>query len=80
MAQNKPLTWRWLAILSLTLFFHAAASSPDTARTVLAIEGTHFAVNGQRCFLLGISYYGALGASQDFVRKDLADARRYGVA
>lgn len=44
----------------------------------MAIEGTRFAINGQPCFLLGISYYGGLGASDDFVRKDLADAQRHG--
>ncbi len=78
MNQIAPLTWRWAAILSLALVFHAAAASPDAARTVLAIEGTRFAINGRPCFLLGISYYGGLGASEDFVRQDLADARRYG--
>ena len=35
----------------------------DTNRaTVLGIDGTRFTLNGKPTFLLGISYYGALGA------------------
>jgi hypothetical protein len=72
------LGWQILKILGLTLLLHAAGLSRCTAGTVLAIEGSHFVVNGSPCFLLGISYYGGLGASGDFIREDIADARRYG--
>ena len=78
MAQIAPLTRGQLAILGLTLLLHAVSLSRCTAGTVLTVEGTHFVVNGRPCFLLGISYYGGLGAPEDFIRKDLADARRYG--
>jgi len=44
----------------------------------LGIEGSRFALNGQPTFLLGISYYGALGAPEKFIRRDLADLSRYG--
>ena len=78
MQYMSRLTWRWLEMLSLTLLLHAAGLSRSTAETVLAIEGSHFVVNGRPCFLLGISYYGGLGASADFIREDMADARRNG--
>jgi len=47
-------------------------------RTILGTAGSHFTVNGQPTFLLGISYYAGLGASEEFVRKDLDDARHDG--
>src|ERR1019366_10792585 len=79
MQYMSRLTWRWLEMLSLTLLLHAAGLSRSTAETVLASEGSHFVVNGRPCFLLGISYYGGLGASADFIREDMADARRNGL-
>lgn len=60
-----------------------AASSPSTcaaeeaassaAATRLGIDGTRFAVNGRPTFLLGISYYAGLGASNEILRADLDD-------
>ena len=47
-------------------------------RTVLGIEGSRFTINGRPTFLLGISYYGGLGASDDSVRRDLDDLQRDG--
>jgi hypothetical protein len=47
-------------------------------RTVLGIEGTRFTLNGKPTFLLGASYYGGLGAPEDFVRRDLDDLQRHG--
>jgi hypothetical protein len=71
-------TWRLLEMLGLTLLLHTAALPRSTAATVLTIEGTHFVVNGEPSFLLGISYYGGLGASEESTRRDLNDSRRYG--
>jgi hypothetical protein len=45
--------------------------------TVLSAYGSQFLLNGQPTFLYGISYYGALGASRETVRRDLADMRRH---
>lgn len=47
--------------------------------TELGIKGCEFTVNGAPTFLLGISYYGALGASEEIVRRDLGDMQRYGI-
>jgi len=48
------------------------------ADTELAIRESQFLINGKPTFLLGISYYGALGAPESFVDADLADIERNG--
>lgn len=47
-------------------------------RTRLGTEAARFTLNGRPTFLLGISYYGALGASEDTIRQDLDEMRRRG--
>jgi hypothetical protein len=44
----------------------------------LSVTGTRFTLDGKPTFLLGISYYGALGATDETVRLDLDDMRRDG--
>jgi hypothetical protein len=58
----------------------SSADERDVARThtSLGIDGTRFTLNGQPTFLLGISYYGGLGAAEDFIRRDLDDLQRLG--
>lgn len=46
--------------------------------TELGVKGTQFTINGKLTFLLGISYYGALGAPKEFILRDLDDIQRYG--
>jgi hypothetical protein len=46
--------------------------------TRLGIDRTRFTVNDRATFLSGVSYYGALGASDETVRRDLADLKRLG--
>jgi hypothetical protein len=53
-------------------------SAVASAGTELGIKGKQFTINGKSKFLLGISYYGALGASKDFIRRDLDDMQKYG--
>jgi hypothetical protein len=53
-------------------------TSEAASRTVLGVQGTQFTLNGEPAFLYGISYYGALAASEDFMRQDLADMKRFG--
>jgi len=64
----------WQCHLMGALFCVAAAA---TGATELRVEGTRFTVNAKPTFLLGISYYGALGASEEFIRRDLDDMQRY---
>jgi CubicO group peptidase (beta-lactamase class C family) len=51
---------------------------PSRPTTILGVQGAQFTVNRQPTFLYGISYYGALGASEEFIQKDLTDMRRFG--
>jgi hypothetical protein len=44
--------------------------------TDLGISGTKFTLNAKPVFLLGISYYAGLGATAEFVKKDLDDMQR----
>jgi hypothetical protein len=79
---------RWKSLLPtvvLAVFFSgitatrgATVFAAGDQPTVLGIEGTQFTLNGKPTFLLGISYYGALDASQDWIRRDLDDMERYG--
>jgi hypothetical protein len=55
-----------------------ATSAVATAGTQLGIKDKQFTINGKPTFLLGISYYGALGASKDFILRDLDDMQKYG--
>jgi hypothetical protein len=70
------------AIVLLSILIKSAVGGPDVSqimsRTELAIKGEQFTINGKPTFLLGISYYGALGASKDFIQRDLDDMQKYG--
>ena len=48
------------------------------AHTVLGLEGARLTINGRPTFLLGASYYGALGASEEFLREDLGNFQQHG--
>lgn len=74
---------RWLrgvaAICAGLVVLRAAASPPPAEHGPrLGIEGTRFTLDGKPVFLYGISYYAALGAPGDMVRKDLDRMRGYG--
>ena len=57
----------------------AAGQAPTSNDpTVLGIQDTRFTLNGQPTFLLGISYYGALGAPEEFIQRDLDDLQTHG--
>jgi len=53
-------------------------NSIDQRRIKLGVNGSRFTLNGKTEFLLGISYYGALGASDKIVNRDLATIRQKG--
>ncbi|MFQ6130680.1 MAG: hypothetical protein ACE5R4_01450 [Armatimonadota bacterium] len=55
------------------------ASLTGSARGMtLGIDGTRFTLDGKPTFLLGISYYGGLGAPREFVRQDFDDMKATG--
>jgi hypothetical protein len=70
-------TWLRAVVLAVIFVWSAGVSAAGEA-TTLGINGSRFTLNGKPTFLLGLSYYGALGAPDEFVRRDLDDARRYG--
>jgi hypothetical protein len=55
-----------------------AAPPAEEPGTKLGVKGTDFTLNNKPTFLYGISYYGGSGASEEAIRKDLVDAKRYG--
>jgi len=65
--RHFPLALAWLAGFAL-----------PAAATELGIEGARFTIDGKPTFLLGISYYGALGASPETIQRDLDDAQKLG--
>jgi hypothetical protein len=48
------------------------------AKTVLGVSGARFTINSKPAFLLGISYYGALGAPKEYILRDLNDMQKAG--
>jgi aryl-phospho-beta-D-glucosidase BglC (GH1 family) len=54
------------------------AGSGTEPVTRLGTDSRHFTVNGTRAFLFGVSYYGALGASDETIRRDLAEFKKHG--
>jgi hypothetical protein len=74
-----------VAILCLAVWCTLAAASssargqaPRPPATALGVDGTRFTLNGRPTFLLGISYYAGLGATDDTRRRDLDDLTRFG--
>jgi hypothetical protein len=65
-------------LLSLGFMGALAQETAPAAGTVLDTQDSRFTLNGTPAFLYGISYYGALGASEETIRQDLADMKRHG--
>ena len=55
-----------------------AGANQCASGTDLGVEGAKFTVDGKPTFLLGISYYGALGAAPETIQRDLDDMQRFG--
>jgi hypothetical protein len=67
----------FLILLVGSVAWSANADRP-AGGTRLGVQGTRFTLNDEPAFLLGISYYGALGAPDDAIRQDLDVMRRRG--
>lgn len=67
----RPRTLSAAATIFLAVVANVSAAA-DAARlqTVLGIDGARFTINGRPEFLLGASYYGGLGASDEIRRAD----------
>lgn len=66
------LLWLFLALSSF------ARIRAGECQTVLGVDGSQFTINGKPTFLLGMSYYGALGANQEASERDLEEIRKRG--
>src|SRR4051794_26403805 len=58
----------------------AGQAGPGPAKqavTQLGVRGTAFTLGGAPTFLLGVSYYGGLGAPDETVDRDLASIKKY---
>lgn len=71
--------WFAAAVAVALLGLHAASANEPKVATVLGIDGSRFTIDGQPAFLLGISYYGALGASEETITADLDQMQRSGL-
>jgi hypothetical protein len=71
-ALAKPVCSATSATVSAVEIFSAAGSEttaeePKDSAPRLGVKGTTFTLNGEPMFLLGISYYGGLGASEETI-------------
>jgi len=57
---------------------NSPASAIPSALNSLGTDGSRFTINGRPTFLLGISYYGGLGAAKETLRADLDDMQAHG--
>src|SRR5689334_20800501 len=78
MTSRLPMIFAAICLTRAAVALPATTQS-GTPSTELTIRDSRFLLNGTPTFLYGISYYGSLGAREDFVRKDLADMKRYGI-
>jgi hypothetical protein len=65
-------------VVSSVLTSSETSSSVTIPKTLLGINKTMFTLNGKPEFLLGISYYGALGADEKTIYTDLDLFQKYG--
>ena len=66
------------AALGLFVALSVILSALPAYAATLGIDDCRFTLDGKPTFMLGLSYYGALGASEDAIRRDLDDAQRHG--
>lgn len=67
------------ALLPLCSASVPAQETQPPAGILLGSQHSRFTLNGTPTFLYGISYYGALGASEESIHRDLAEMKRHGI-
>jgi hypothetical protein len=77
MKEDSMMTRRCPRIDALAIAWIALVPLSANAAE-LAVQGAKFTIDGKPAFLLGISYYGALGASPATIERDLDDVQRLG--
>ena len=80
MIQHRHYIMLMPLFVAMVSFSHAAEQTPLKQELVLGTSGTAFTLNGTETFLLGASYYGALGIEDPKeVEADLRDLTRAGI-
>lgn len=66
--------------LALSIATPLCGAEPGTSntKTILGVEEHRFTINGEPAFLMGFSYYAALGASETTIQRDLDAFQRTG--
>lgn len=67
-----------MTLLLPAMIVEPVFGTDNDATTKLSLAGSRFAINGVPTFLVGISYYGGLGASEQQIVRDLDDIQRAG--
>lgn len=67
-----------MMILTIVATLAAAVFCGVASAAQVGMRGTSFTIDDKSVFLLGCSYYGGLGASDDAIRKDLDDLKKLG--
>ncbi len=71
-----------VGLIAIVAFAAASAPAQDSSsrenKVALGVDGSQFTLNGVPTFLLGFSYYGALGAPEAFVEEDLKQFQQLG--
>ena len=68
----------WLVVSGAVVCANDVSQTQGAGKTVLGIDGSRFTRNGKPVFLLGFSYYGALGASEESIQRDLDNFQKRG--
>lgn len=77
--RRSRVPWQGARAFSVALaMMLTGGCGPAGAAVELGVSGERFTLNGAPVFLLGISYYGGLGASEETLRRDLDEMQRYG--
>jgi hypothetical protein len=66
------------AVLPIGVLISLGVPQASLRATELGMQGSRFTLDGKPAFLLGMSYYGGLGAPEESLRKDLDDLRATG--
>ncbi|MFL5244329.1 MAG: cellulase family glycosylhydrolase [Gemmataceae bacterium] len=66
------------ATISFVQLSQRVVAEDGKSATRLGTDSTRFTINDKPAFLLGVSYYGGLGASEETLRKDLAELKKNG--
>lgn len=77
-AQSSAWLPRVVAVVWLLVVAALIGLGWEATAVEFGIDDTRFTLDGKPAFLLGISYYGALGAPREFIERDLDDLQRYG--